>query len=76
MHPRRLLKLTDTNLELQKTLAQANAAANAPTAAAASGAGAHVKGAGCVVSLDVRRSLVRTETDICAGTVGRKTQAA
>ena len=48
MHPRRLLKLTDTNLELQKTLAQANAAANAPTAVAASGAGAHVKGAGCV----------------------------
>ncbi|KAF7795288.1 hypothetical protein EIP86_006442 [Pleurotus ostreatoroseus] len=46
VHPRRLLKLTDTNLELQKTLAQANAAANAPTAAAASGAGAHVKGAG------------------------------
>lgn len=57
VHPRRLLKLTETNVELQRTLALANAAALGPAAGAgaggsavgsAGGAGAHGKGVGCV----------------------------
>ena len=49
VHPRRLLKLTETNVELQKTLAQANAAAQAPSTSTASGSGTHAK-AGCVMN--------------------------
>ena len=56
LHPRwdewvdrsRLLKHSDTNLNLQKSLQQANAAATAAQLAASAGAGASAKGAGYV----------------------------
>lgn len=44
VHPARLLKLNETNLALQKTLQQANAAATASAAGASSSAKAGTKG--------------------------------
>lgn len=44
VHPARLLKLNDTNLALQKTLMQANAAATASASGSAAAAKAGVKG--------------------------------
>ncbi|EKM51282.1 uncharacterized protein PHACADRAFT_102885 [Phanerochaete carnosa HHB-10118-sp] len=43
----RLLKHTEANLNLQKTLSQANAAANQAQMGNTSGSGSHSKGAGC-----------------------------
>lgn len=50
VHPTRLLKFSESNLNLQKTLQQANAAANAAMSASGSASGAHAKGAGYVAT--------------------------
>ncbi|KAI0086752.1 MRG-domain-containing protein [Irpex rosettiformis] len=54
VHPTRLLKHSESNLNLQKTLQQANAAANAALSSSASGSASHAKGAG---KKDVGRGL-------------------
>ncbi|KAI0781567.1 MRG-domain-containing protein [Irpex lacteus] len=63
VHPTRLLKFTESNLNLQKTLQQANAAANAALSSSASASGSHAKGAG---------SVLKTKKDIGRGLTGRK----